>query len=112
MGRLSKEKQIENIDNFTADLLFAVMQEGLQMGIPQDQQEYAQEAIRALGESAKTIVGRVPPTMFASAMITYGHALMESMVSEAVDEAKKEGGRQVYQHVDERVSTDEGDEDE
>lgn len=96
---IDKEEQRRNIDQFTADLLNAVLAEGVSKGVSQKHQEAAREAFQALARAAKSIVGTVPAGLFASACITYGEALDQSLVEDEDD-----GPRQVYEGVDEHIS--------
>lgn len=96
---IDKEEQRRNIDQFTADLMNAVLAEGVSRGVSQKHQEAAQSAFKALAEAAKSIVGIVPAGMFASACVTYGEALDQSL-----DEDDEDGPRQVYESVDEFVA--------
>lgn len=102
------EEQKDNIDNFIEELINAVMVEGLSMGIPFEQQEQARIALKALGNAAKSVVGKVSPGMFASALLTYGEALQDANRSDDDDDDDEEGGRQVFEHIDESIDTDEG----
>lgn len=99
---INVEEQQRNIDQFTADLLNAVLAEGVARGVSQNHQEAAREAFHALARAAKSIVGKVPAGLFASACITYGEALDQILSEEDDDEP-----RQVYESVDEHIAAGE-----
>lgn len=103
---MTKIEQMQNIDQFTDDLTNAILAEGVARGVSSEQQLAAREAMRALGQAAKNLIGKCPAGLFAYACIAYGEAMEESLIDDSGD------SREVYEHIDEGIRTTAGDDDE
>lgn len=107
---MDEEDEKRAIDQFTEDLTNAVLSEGIVLGISEQQQISARAALAAIGSAAKSLVGTCPPGIFASALLTYGEAMASTFGIPMTAVPAPQGGRQVYQHMDEFVSTKDPDE--
>lgn len=106
---MDEEEEKRAINQFTEDLTNAVLSEGIVIGISEKQQQSARAAIAAIGEAAKSLIGTCSPGIFASALLTYGEAMTSTFEGIAQDAQPEPGGRQVFEHIEERIATKTGD---